>query len=319
MRMVVVDCETTGLAPDDEVTETALVVFDGGRIVSAESTLYGTTKPIPTTITTLTGIDEALVARTGRQGETYAYVRESWRFRVAEETTDAPLVGHYLLFDAWMLGLMGVRNAVCTKALAALDPTRPEGASTSLGATCERHGISLVGAHSALMDAIATGQLARKLLDARGVEPYLDGCARLSEERIAFSVLRKSDGRIGRVVAWGRKPEDVTLAWRTVEECAEDRARRVWSGGSVCAGDVAELDQAIEGQEEEVRDHRRFDIPDHAAPNRLRYGFDEPDRHYEVRYDCVTTRFVCEAAGVEAWGLSTFLDALRDHREGLTT
>lgn len=326
MRLVVVDCETSGpMSPPGgppidlsahEVTETALVVFDDGRIVAAESVLHATTKPIPSEITAYTGIDAALVARTGAH-EPYAAYRDALAFRVAEETTDAPLVGHYLLFDAGMLCLRGVRNALCTKALAALDPTRPEGASTSLGATCERHGISLVGAHSALMDAIATGQLARKLLDALGIEPYLDGYARISEERVAFSVLRRSDGRIGRVVAAGRKPEDVKLAWLTAEDCLEDRARRLWSDGPICTGDVYELDVGIDNGDARTP-YNRFDIPDDAEPTLLRYGFDEDERHYEVRYDRTRARFVCDAAGVEKEDLAGFLDALRARRESLT-
>ncbi|WP_079516562.1 3'-5' exonuclease [Rossellomorea marisflavi] len=70
----------------------------------------------------------------------------------------ATVVAQWAPFDLAFLSRHGIEphRFICTKSLTS--QAEPE-ESSSLGPTCERHGISLVNAHRALDDARATGQV----------------------------------------------------------------------------------------------------------------------------------------------------------------
>ena len=62
--IAVIDFETTGLSPamGDRATEVAIVLVQGGRIVDRFQSLMNAGVRIPTFITQLTGISNAMIA-----------------------------------------------------------------------------------------------------------------------------------------------------------------------------------------------------------------------------------------------------------------
>nr|HPL80547.1 exonuclease domain-containing protein [Burkholderiaceae bacterium] len=63
-RIAVIDFETTGISPamGDRATEVAIVMMEGGRVVDRFQSLMNAGVRIPSFITQLTGITNAMVA-----------------------------------------------------------------------------------------------------------------------------------------------------------------------------------------------------------------------------------------------------------------
>lgn len=164
-EFVVVDVETTGGSPGGghRVTEVAAVRVSGGRIVDTYSTLVNPERPIPSMITSLTGITNAMVVGQPRFRE------------VAHHVSDAiggcVFVAHNAAFD-WRFichemhlatGMTLSGRQLCTVRLARkLLPQLP---SRSLDGLALYFGLDIEARHRALDDAVATAHVLVRFID----------------------------------------------------------------------------------------------------------------------------------------------------------
>jgi DNA polymerase-3 subunit epsilon len=157
--VAVIDFETTGISPGQgaRATEVAIVLLEGDRIVDRYQSLMNAGVRIPSFITQLTGISNAMVAQAP---PAEAVMREAARF-----VGDAPMVAHNAAFDRkfWMAelaraGLPAQQPYACTMLLARrLYPQVP---NHKLGTLVDYHGLPRTGAaHRALADAEMAAQL----------------------------------------------------------------------------------------------------------------------------------------------------------------
>jgi DNA polymerase III subunit epsilon len=158
----VIDLETTGgSAAKDRITEIAVVVHDGQRIVREFSTLINPERPIPSYITDITGIDDDMVASAPRF---YEIAKE-----VVELTDGCIFVAHNVSFDYGFLqeefarlAYKYEREKLCTVRMSrVLIPGLP---SYSLGRLCHTLGIQIHARHRAKGDVDATVLLLEHLL-----------------------------------------------------------------------------------------------------------------------------------------------------------
>lgn len=158
----IIDIETTGgNSATSRITEVAIFLFDGTKIVNEFSSLINPECPIPPYITTLTGISNQMVANAPRFHEVAR--------QIVEITEGATFVAHNVPFDYRFiqsefkrLGYDYIRDTLCTVKLARKHiPGYP---SYSLGNICANLGISINGRHRAAGDAIATVKLFEKIL-----------------------------------------------------------------------------------------------------------------------------------------------------------
>ncbi|MBS3997805.1 MAG: 3'-5' exonuclease [Hydrogenophaga sp.] len=152
-RIAVIDFETTGISPamGDRATEVAIVLTEHGQVVDRFQSLMNAGVRIPSFITQLTGITNAMVAGAPAAD---AVMREAARF-----VGDVPLVAHNAAFDRkfWQAELTraGVEAAhpfACTVLLSRrLYPHAP---NHKLGTLIDFHRLPRTGqAHRALADA----------------------------------------------------------------------------------------------------------------------------------------------------------------------
>ena len=158
----IIDLETTGGQPtQDRITEIAIYIHDGERIVDEYATLLNPGRAIPPFITQLTGITNDMVSDAPRFHEVAR--------KVVEMTEGCVFVAHNVRFDYSFLkkefadlGYNYSRKTLCTVRLSrSLIPGQP---SYSLGKLCQNIGIPLEGRHRAAGDAHATALLFSKLL-----------------------------------------------------------------------------------------------------------------------------------------------------------
>lgn len=161
-RIAVIDFETTGTSPNlgDRATEVAIVMTEGGRVVDRFQSLMNAGVRIPSFITQLTGITNAMVAAAPPAAQVMA---EAARF-----VGDAPMVAHNAGFDRryWqaelaLCGLPALQPFACTVLLSRR--LYPEAPSHKLGQLVDWFGLPRTGqAHRALADAeMATELLGR--------------------------------------------------------------------------------------------------------------------------------------------------------------
>ncbi len=165
---IVVDTETTGTSiwGGDRVTEVAMVEVQGGNVGRRWSTLVYPQRPIPSWITSLTGITDAMV-------------REAPPFDAVAEQVRATLgtgifVAHNVGFDWRFLnaelerttgdGFTLEARRLCTVRLARLFLRKLE--RRSLDHLAGYYGITIRDRHRALGDAVATAHCLTCLLDA---------------------------------------------------------------------------------------------------------------------------------------------------------
>ncbi|TGE28684.1 exonuclease domain-containing protein [Hymenobacter metallicola] len=158
----IIDLETTGGQPtQDRITEIAIFIHDGDKVVDQYSTLINPGRPIPFFITQLTGITDDMV----RDAPKFHEVAR----KVVELTEGCVFVAHNVRFDYSFLkkefadlGYNYSRKTLCTVRLSrSLIPGQP---SYSLGKLCQNIGIPLEGRHRAAGDAAATAILFDRLL-----------------------------------------------------------------------------------------------------------------------------------------------------------
>lgn len=182
---VVVDVETTGGSPGrgHRITEIAAVQVSGGEIGRSYATLVNPDRRIPSMITSLTGITDAMVRGAPRFEEVVGPLDEVLNGRV--------FVAHNAAFD-WSFVSHEVERArggqisgrqLCTVRLAR--KLLPELPSRSLDALAHYFGLEIASRHRALDDALATARLLLLLMDRlhdRGIEDW-DGLQQLLGHR----------------------------------------------------------------------------------------------------------------------------------------
>ncbi len=158
----VVDLETTGgSAGNDRITEIAIIVHDGEKILREFSTLINPERRIPAYITDITGISDDMVSDAPRF---YEVAKE-----VVEMTEGCVFVAHNVNFDYSFLreefkrlAYDFQREKVCTvRTSRKLIPGLP---SYSLGKLCNNLGIEIHARHRAKGDADATVELLERLI-----------------------------------------------------------------------------------------------------------------------------------------------------------
>lgn len=157
--IVAIDVETTGLDPErDAIIEIGAVKFRGGRVEAEWSSLVNPRRHVPEFITSLTGIDDAML----RQAPSFREIAPALESFIGT----APLVGHNVRFDLGFLrqGLGLSRNGVIdTYELAAV--LLPSAARYNLASLGKELGVLLPATHRALEDARVTHGVYLRLLE----------------------------------------------------------------------------------------------------------------------------------------------------------
>jgi DNA polymerase III subunit epsilon len=159
----IIDIETTGGSPvTEKITEIAIILHDGQKIVDEYTTLINPEKKIPYFISTLTGITNAMVAESPKF---YEVAR-----KIVELTENCIFVAHNVSFDYQFirnefkrLGYEYKREKLCTVQLSRkMIPGLP---SYSLGKLCDHLHIDIHKRHRASGDATATTKVFEILLN----------------------------------------------------------------------------------------------------------------------------------------------------------
>lgn len=182
-RFVAVDVETTGFSPaKDRVIEVAWVRFEGGRAGVGEASLCRVDVPIPRVITALTSITAAELLF----APTFAEVAP----RLLAALADADFaVAYNAPFDMGFLRAELSRFGAPLPELPFVDPLpwsrklHPSASAHRLADVCRRHRVRLDGAHRALADARAAGQLALRLGAALKAPPPAPRASRARDDR----------------------------------------------------------------------------------------------------------------------------------------
>lgn len=158
---VIVDIETTGLTRDDLIIELAAARVQAHQIVDTYTQLIDPGMPIPSLITRLTGISDAIVAGSPSIDQT---LPDFLQF-----CGNLPIIGHNVGFDTSMIrracDAAGVPYTL-TKGADTLHLSRrclPSLDSYTLHDLCKSLGIVQQDVHRALADVSATAELYRKL------------------------------------------------------------------------------------------------------------------------------------------------------------
>ncbi|MCH5719664.1 exonuclease domain-containing protein [Niabella hibiscisoli] len=197
MEYAIVDIETTGgNAGSGSITEIAIRVFDGNKVIESYETLVKPAHAIPPYVASLTGINDAMVENSLSFGDIAKDV-----FAILEGRT---FVAHNVNFDysfiKHQLNIAGYNYA--SKKLCTIKMTRrirPGLPSYSLGNLCDALDIRIASRHRAGGDADATTMLFSKLLawDFDGVIPEM--LNEVEEERQLSVALRNDFDRLPNV------------------------------------------------------------------------------------------------------------------------
>lgn len=153
----IIDIETTGgSAQRDRITEIAILIHNGERVVDEFTSLVNPEVYIPPYITRLTGITNEMVDSAPRF---YEIAR-----KIVEITEGAVFVAHNVQFDYRFvqaefkrLGFDYERETLCTVKLSRKN--LPGFSSYSLGVLCQNLGIEITDRHRAAGDAWATSKV----------------------------------------------------------------------------------------------------------------------------------------------------------------
>jgi DNA polymerase III subunit epsilon len=159
----VIDIETTGgRAETDRITEIAIILHDGEKVINRYCTLINPRCKIPYQITQLTGISDDMV----RDAPAFHEVAKE----IIELTEGAVFVAHNVRFDYGFikaayknLGYNYQRETLCTVRLSRA--TFKGLPSYSLGKLCDSLDIKIENRHRALGDAEATAILLGKIFE----------------------------------------------------------------------------------------------------------------------------------------------------------
>jgi DNA polymerase-3 subunit epsilon len=153
----IIDIETTGGSPKtDKITEIAIYVHDGQKVVDEFVTLINPQRNIPYFITKLTGINDEMVKNAPKFYEVAK--------KIVELTDNKIFIAHNVSFDYGFvksefnsLGYSYNRECLCTVKLSR--KLIPGKRSYSLGNICSDLGININDRHRAAGDALATVKL----------------------------------------------------------------------------------------------------------------------------------------------------------------
>lgn len=163
MLYAVVDIETTGsYAAGNGITEIAIVIHDGQKVLHVYETLVNPKQEIPYFIQRLTGINDAMVAHAPPFAEVAGQIHELLRDKVFvahNVNFDYSFVKHHLQGEGFELN----SKKLCTVRLSR--KIIPGMRSYSLGKLCHQVGIKLTNHHRAGGDALATAELLAMLLE----------------------------------------------------------------------------------------------------------------------------------------------------------
>ena len=167
-RYAVIDVETTGgRANRERITEIAIVLHDGEKIVDTFSSLVNPERVIPYNITQLTGITQEMVEEAPKF---YEIAR-----KIVEMTEGAIFVAHNVRFDYSFireefkrLGYIYSRRQLCTIRLAR--KAFPGLRSYSLGNLIKHFDIQVNARHRALDDTLATVEILERILQQESSE-----------------------------------------------------------------------------------------------------------------------------------------------------
>lgn len=197
LEYAVVDVETTGTSPGegDRMTEIAVLQVSGGDVVGEFSTLLDPGRPIPGSVSRLTGITDEMVRDAPAFGEVAPRVRRLLEGRV--------FVAHNVRFDWRFLteemrrasSLLPVGPRLCTLRLARR--ALPDQDGRGLDALARRFDIEVEDRHRAAGDARATVTVLDRLLE----EAERRGVSRWREMRRWLEGEQPPTGR-------GRSPAD---------------------------------------------------------------------------------------------------------------
>jgi len=165
LKYAIIDVETTGMGiQGNKITEIAIIIHDGTKIIDQYDSLVNPECTIPMTISRLTGIYDYMVSDAPKFYEVAK--------KVIEITKDCIFVAHNVNFDYNVihkefsdLGFPFKRKKLCTVRLSRkLIPGLP---SYSLGKLCSSVGIRINDRHRAKGDADATTILFEKTFKIR--------------------------------------------------------------------------------------------------------------------------------------------------------
>jgi DNA polymerase-3 subunit epsilon len=162
-RYAIVDLETTGgRASRDKITEVAILLHDGEKIIDRYETLINPECYIPYGITELTGITQEMVADAPKFYEVAK--------KIVEMTEGAVFVAHNVRFDYSFLraefarlGFTYTRKQLCTVRLSR--KAFPGLRSYSLDSLIYHFGIQVEQRHRAMGDALATVEVLEKIFN----------------------------------------------------------------------------------------------------------------------------------------------------------
>ncbi|MEP7265301.1 MAG: exonuclease domain-containing protein [Bacteroidota bacterium] len=166
----ITDIETTGgNALTDKITEIAIYIHDGIKVVDEYATLINPGRSIPPFVQNLTGITDDMVAdapafkdvadEIRRFTEAYIFVAHSSQFDYS-----------FIRQEFKSLGYDFARPSICTVSFSR--KVMPGYKSYGLSSLCERHNIENISRHRATGDAFATVKLFEMLMSNGGNEIY---------------------------------------------------------------------------------------------------------------------------------------------------
>lgn len=200
-RIAVIDFETTGLSPTmgDRATEVAIVLVEDGQVVDRFQSLMNAGVHIPSFITSLTGITNAMVAT--------APVAEQVMVEASRFVGSAPMVAHNASFDRrfWQAELARAGEAAAQPFACTMLVARrlyPQAPSHKLGVLVDYHQLPKAGrAHRAMADAEMAasllGQIQHDLRTrhrvARTDHSMLMGLQRCAKPAVSAFIARHAD------------------------------------------------------------------------------------------------------------------------------
>ncbi|RPH31992.1 MAG: exonuclease [Bacteroidales bacterium] len=158
----IIDIETTGGNHQrDKITEIAVYVHDGSKVIDEFTTLINPERSIPYYITQMTGITDDMVANAPRFFEIARKIVELTVGKVFV-AHNAPFDYRFIQSEFKQLGYEFERETICTVRLSR--KLIPGKSSYSLGNLCNDLGIRITDRHRAAGDALATVKLLELLL-----------------------------------------------------------------------------------------------------------------------------------------------------------